>query len=60
MPQAHWWRSSVYATTRDALIEAGYAEGIDFQYYLDEEGIHNESSWAARLPMIFQFLFPTG
>lgn len=44
---------------REALIEAGYAEGIDFQYYLDEEGIHSESSWAARLPMIFQFLFPT-
>ena len=45
---------------REALIGAGYAEGIDFQYYLDEEGIHSESSWAARLPMIFQFLFPTG
>ena len=44
---------------REALIEAGYAEGTDFQYFLDEEGIHSESSWAARLPMIFQFLFPT-
>ena len=44
---------------REALIEAGYAEGIDFQYYLDEEGFHSEASWAARLPMIFQFLFPT-
>ncbi len=44
---------------REALIEAGYTEGIDFQYYLDEEGIHSEASWAARLPMIFQFLFPT-
>lgn len=43
---------------RDALVEAGYVEGIDFQFYLDEEGIHSESSWAARLPMIFQFLFP--
>jgi predicted alpha/beta superfamily hydrolase len=43
---------------RDALLEAGYGEGVDFQFYLDEEGVHNEASWAARLPMIFQFLFP--
>jgi predicted alpha/beta superfamily hydrolase len=43
---------------REALLEAGYVEGVDFQFYLDEEGIHSESSWAARLPMIFQFLFP--
>ena len=43
---------------RDALLEAGYVPGVDFQYFLDEGGIHNEASWAARLPMIFQFLFP--
>lgn len=43
---------------RDALLEAGYVPGADFQYFLDEGGIHNEASWAARLPMIFQFLFP--
>ncbi len=42
-----------------ALREAGYVPGVDFQYFLDEGGIHNEASWAARLPMIFQFLFPT-
>lgn len=43
---------------RDALVEAGYEPGPNFQYYVDEGGIHNESSWAARLPLIFQFLFP--
>ena len=43
---------------RDVLLEAGYVPGVDFQYFLDEGGIHNEASWAARLPMIFQFLFP--
>jgi predicted alpha/beta superfamily hydrolase len=43
---------------RDALLEAGYQAGVDFQYYLDEGGRHNEASWAARLPLVFQFLFP--
>lgn len=43
---------------RDALVEVGYQPGADFQYFVDEGGIHNEASWAARLPLIFQFLFP--
>ncbi len=43
---------------RAALLEAGYVEGVDFQYYLDEGATHSEAAWAARLPLIFQFLFP--
>lgn len=46
------------AEARRALLQAGYHEGTDFQYYLDNGAIHSESSWAARLPLIFQFLFP--
>ncbi|MCS6844993.1 MAG: alpha/beta hydrolase-fold protein [Caldilineales bacterium] len=44
---------------RAALLAAGYDEGRDFVYYLDEGAIHSETAWAARLPLIFQFLFPT-
>jgi predicted alpha/beta superfamily hydrolase len=43
---------------RDALLANGYIEGPDFQYYLDEGGLHNEASWAARLHRVFRFLFP--
>jgi predicted alpha/beta superfamily hydrolase len=43
---------------RAALLEAGYVEGVDFQYYLDEGATHSEPAWAARLPLIFEFLFP--
>ncbi|MCP4426386.1 MAG: hypothetical protein GY803_17985, partial [Chloroflexi bacterium] len=43
---------------RDALLANGYVLGPDFHYFLDEGAIHRESAWAARLPQIFQFLFP--
>jgi predicted alpha/beta superfamily hydrolase len=43
---------------RKALLDNGYVEGPDFQYYLDEGGLHSEASWAARLPLVFRFLFP--
>jgi hypothetical protein len=43
---------------RDALLENGYQEGADFRYYLADGAIHSEAAWAARLPLIFQFLFP--
>lgn len=51
-------RETLYA--RRALLEAGYADGPDFQYYLAEGATHSEGSWAARLPMVLQFLFPVG
>jgi predicted alpha/beta superfamily hydrolase len=46
------------AAARDALLQNGYVEGPDFHYHLAKGAIHKESAWAARLPLIFQFLFP--
>jgi predicted alpha/beta superfamily hydrolase len=43
---------------RNALLERGYVEGSDFRYYLDTGASHQELAWAARLPLIFQFLYP--
>ena len=48
------------AQARRALLEASYVEGVDFQYHLAEGATHSEAAWAARLPLVFQFLFPTG
>jgi predicted alpha/beta superfamily hydrolase len=47
------------ATARDALLSGGYELGPDFNYYLAEGAVHHESAWAARLPQVFHFLFPT-
>lgn len=44
---------------REALRSNSYVEGVDFRYFLDRGAIHRESAWAARLPQVFQFLFPT-
>jgi len=43
---------------REALIEAGFVEGQNLRYFLDEGAVHHESSWSARLPEVFRFLFP--
>ena len=43
---------------RKALLENGYVEGQDFQYHVAEGATHSEASWATRLPLAFQFLFP--
>ena len=43
---------------RAALLQNGYVEGPDFHYYLAKGAVHKESAWAARLHLIFQFLFP--
>lgn len=48
------------AQARAALLEAGYVEGVDFHYYVAEGATHSEGAWAARLPLVLQFLFPTG
>jgi predicted alpha/beta superfamily hydrolase len=48
------------AEARAALLEAGYVEGVDFQCYFAEGATHSEGAWAARLPLVLQFLFPTG
>jgi predicted alpha/beta superfamily hydrolase len=43
---------------REALIAAGYAEGEEFVYYLDEGASHHESAWAKRLDKVLSYLFP--
>lgn len=43
---------------RQALLDNGYKEGADFKYFRDEGAIHNEAAWAARLHLVFEFLFP--
>ena len=43
---------------RDLLLEQGMVEGDNFAYLLDRAGLHNEASWSARLPQVFEFLFP--
>jgi predicted alpha/beta superfamily hydrolase len=48
------------AQARRTLLAAGYVEGVDFQYHLAEGATHSEGAWAARLPLVLQFLFPTG
>ncbi len=41
---------------RAALLEGGFVEGPYFRHYLDQEAIHRESAWAARLPLVLEFL----
>ena len=43
---------------REALLSAGYIEGLDFEYSLAKGAQHHESAWAARLDKVFSFLFP--
>ena len=43
---------------RDILVSKGMDEGSDFHYFLDQGAVHNESAWAARLPRVFEFIFP--
>lgn len=43
---------------RDVLRQSGYHKGLDYEYHLARRARHNEVSWAARLHLVFQFLFP--
>jgi predicted alpha/beta superfamily hydrolase len=43
---------------RDALLANSFTLGPDFQFFVEDGAVHNESAWAKRLPQIFQFLFP--
>ncbi|MEW6558291.1 MAG: alpha/beta hydrolase, partial [Elusimicrobiota bacterium] len=42
---------------RDILIKKGFVLGKDFEYFEDEEAVHNESAWAKRVsePILFFF-----
>ena len=43
---------------RDALLADGYVQGNDLDYFVANGGSHNESSWAARLYIPLEYLFP--
>ena len=43
---------------RNALVTDGYVQGSDLYYYVAQGGSHNESSWAARVYLPLQYLFP--
>ncbi len=43
---------------RAVLLESGYKESLDFEYFLAKGALHREADWAARLDKVFRFLFP--
>jgi predicted alpha/beta superfamily hydrolase len=47
-------------TTRmdGALLADGYVHGRDLRFYAAQGGSHNEASWAARVRVPLEFLFP--
>lgn len=47
-------------TTRmdQALLADGYAPGADLDFYTAQGGSHNEASWAARVRIPLEWLFP--
>lgn len=54
-----WPRDNYEPTTamRDQLIASGYEYGRDFLHYAFPGDLHNETSWAARSHVPFQFFF---
>jgi predicted alpha/beta superfamily hydrolase len=54
-----WPRDNYEATRcmRDRLFWKGYRPGSDLLYLAFPEAKHDESAWAARSPIPFQFLF---
>lgn len=44
---------------RDALVGAGFRLDRELRYLEVPDGGHNEAAWAARLPQVLRFLFPT-
>ncbi|HEX5041920.1 MAG TPA: alpha/beta hydrolase-fold protein [Candidatus Polarisedimenticolaceae bacterium] len=45
---------------RDALAAKGWTPGGDLRYLEQEEGAHDEISWASRVPAMLTFLWPKG
>jgi hypothetical protein len=42
---------------RDLLVRRGYEFGKDLLYFAFPDALHNESSWASRSHIPFQFFF---
>ncbi|MBL8511667.1 MAG: alpha/beta hydrolase [Betaproteobacteria bacterium] len=45
---------------RDALVQKGYVQGADLNYYVAQGASHNEASWAARVDRPLMYMFPWG
>jgi enterochelin esterase-like enzyme len=43
---------------RDALVAKGWTLGSDLRYLEQEDGAHDEISWAAQVPAMLAFLWP--
>ena len=43
---------------RDALVADGHVQGNDLYYHVAQGAGHNEASWAARVHIPLQYLFP--
>ena len=43
---------------RDAMVKLGYKEGGDLMFHIEEGGVHNEKSWAARVARPLAWFFP--
>lgn len=43
---------------REALVKAGWREGVDLAYREVAEGTHTEAAWADRVGEVLQYLFP--
>ena len=42
------------------LGSTGYRDGVDMLFVADEQAVHSEGAWAARLPDAFRFLLSSG
>jgi predicted alpha/beta superfamily hydrolase len=43
---------------RNALLEKGWRDGVDLQYWEVPGARHHEHAWAARFGMVLECLFP--
>ena len=43
---------------RTALVADGYVQGNDLYYYIANGASHSETSWAARVSVPLEYLFP--
>ena len=47
----------MYQKLNEILIEKGFQEGVDLEYFYDETGDHSERSWATRAWRPLKFMF---
>ncbi len=45
-------------TLHRLLLRSGWREGLDVEYFVAENGVHDEDAWADRFDRVLRFLFP--